>query len=82
MEMLLGIISCGCLSTMNNHESLTREVTDKYGNIYSFGHNTTDEQIAAILAVPTGEILTACNNVHSAKPGDQDRTNQIELEHC
>ena len=62
MEVLLSIISCG----LNRSIPDGREITDKYGNTYSFGHDITDEQITAILSVPTGEILTACNNVHSA----------------
>ena len=64
MEAFLSILTCGYVRS--HPEAMTREITDKYGNNYSFGHDTTDDQIAAILAVPTGEIITACNNVHSA----------------
>ena len=66
-EGLLQIISCGLMRSFPDD----REITDKYGNTYSFGHDTTDEQITAILSVPTGEILTACNNVsitHHPRP--------------
>ena len=62
MGLLLSIISCGLIRSVPNK----REITDRYGNTYSFGHDTTDEQITAILSIPTGEISTACNNVHSA----------------
>ena len=52
MGLLLSIISCGFIKSTPDE----REITERYGNTYSFGHDTTDEQITAILSVPTGEI--------------------------
>ena len=62
VETLLSILTCGYARSHPEQ----REITDRYGNEYSFGHDTTDDQISAILAVPTGEIVTVCNNVDAA----------------
>ena len=64
VQTLLSILTCGYVGSHPEHT--TREITDRYGNKYSFGPNTTDNQISVILAVPTGELVAACNNVEEA----------------
>ena len=64
VQTLLSILTCGYVGS--HPEQMTREITARYGNKYSFGHDTTDDQISAILAVPTGEIIAVCNNVDEA----------------
>ena len=64
VQTILSILTCGYIRSQP--EQKTREITDQYGNRYSFDPRTTDDQISAILAVPTGEFVAACNNVEEA----------------
>ena len=64
--MVLHIATCGLIGP----RSANLRITDTYGNTYSFGRGTSDEQIEAILSVPTGGLSVglsvACNDVHTA----------------
>ena len=64
MQTILSILTCGYMGYQP--EPRFRKITDRYGNTYSFNPNTTDDQISAILSVPTGEFVAACNNVEEA----------------
>ena len=64
VQTILSILTCGYIRSQPEQKS--RKITDRYGNKYSFGPKTTDDQISAILAVPTGEVVAACNNVEEA----------------
>ena len=64
VQTILSILTCGYIRSQPGQK--TREITDQYGNRYSFDPRTTDDQISAILAVPTGEVVAACNNVDEA----------------
>ena len=50
-------------------------ITDRYGNTYSFGQGTSEEQIAAIPSVPTGVVSAACNDAQT----DFAKTDNLEL---
>ena len=62
--MILYFATCGFIGPRSSAPDI--RITDKYGNIYSFGQGTSEEQIAAILSVPTGEVSAACSDVQTA----------------
>jgi len=64
MQTILSILTCGYMGYQP--EPRFRKIADRYGNTYSFNPNTTDDQISAVLSVPTGEFVAACNNVEEA----------------
>ena len=64
VQTILSILTCGYIRSQPEQKS--RKITDRYGNKYSFDSKTTDDQISAVLSVPTGEFVAACNNVEEA----------------
>ena len=64
--VILYLATCGFIRSGPRSSTSDIRITDKYGNIYSFGQGTSEEQIAAILSVPTGEVSAACSDVQTA----------------
>ena len=64
VQTILSILTCGYMGSQP--EPNARKITDRFGNTYSFGPKTTDDQISAVLSVPTGKFVEACNNVEEA----------------
>ena len=63
MEIALYFTTCGLIGQSSAPDI---QVTDRYGNTYSFGKGTSEEQIAAILSVPTGTVSATYNDVQTA----------------
>ena len=63
MKIALYFTTCGLI---NRSSAPDIQVTDRYGNTYSFGKGTSEDQIADVLSVPTGEISAACSDVQTA----------------